>query len=95
MKKFAIVVAALVAAVSGMAAAGYDAEAVDDGEYNVHVSLLGERPLVARRSANVMVFDFTTRQDSIAVRDRVFGEDARLLKADVQLVGSGLMLIFK
>lgn len=80
--------------VAGMCAAGYDAaEASEDG-YNVVVSLLGEEPLISRASDNVMVFDFTARQDSIAVRDRVATAEALVQAADVVVEGPGLILTF-
>ena len=41
-----------------------------------------------------MVFDFTARQDSIAVRDRVETAEALVQAADVKIEGPGLTFIF-
>ena len=80
--------------VADMVAAGYDAAEADEGGYNVVVNLLGEEPLISRTADNVMVFDFTARQDSIAVRDRVATAEALVQSADVKVDGPGLTIIF-
>ena len=80
--------------VADMVAAGYDAAEANEGGYNVVVNLLGEEPLISRTADNVMVFDFTARQDSIAVRDRVATAEALVQSADVKVDGPGLTIIF-
>ena len=79
--------------VSGMRAAGYDAEAVNTDGYNVKVNLLGESPLLSADTANILAFDFTTRQSSIDVRDGVTGADA-LLKGVALKIGNPGLIIF-
>ena len=81
--------------VAGMCAAGYDAAEVSEDGYNVAVSLLGEEPLISRSADNVMVFDFTARQNSIAVRDRVETAEALVQAVDVKVDGPGLIFTFR
>jgi len=81
--------------VSGMCAAGYDAEAVNTDGYNVRVNLLGASPLLSDDKANILVFDFTTRQRSIDVRDGVVEADALLQGVALKIGNPGLMIFIR
>lgn len=81
--------------VAGMCEAGYGAEVVDKGGYNVKVNLLGDSPLLSADKANVLVFDFTTRQSSVDVRDGVAGSDALLQGVTFGIGNPGLMIFVR
>lgn len=81
--------------VSGMCIAGYDAEVVDKNGYNVKVNLLGDSPLLSADNANLLAFDFTTRQSSIDVRDGIVGADALLQGITFGIGNPGLMIFVR
>ena len=81
--------------VSGIRAAGYDAEAVNIDGYNVKVNLLGESPLLSADNANVLAFDFTTRQSAIDVRDGIAGADALLQGVALKIGNPGLIIFVR
>lgn len=81
--------------VSGMCIAGYDAEVVDKNGYNVKVNLLGDSPLLSADNANLLAFDFTTRQSSIDVRDGIVGADALLQGITFEIGNPGLVIFIR
>ena len=81
--------------VSGICAAGYDAEAVNIDGCNVKVNLLGESPLLSADNANILAFDFTTRQSAIDVRDGVAGADALLQGVALKIGNPGLIIFVR
>jgi hypothetical protein len=81
--------------VSGMCIAGYDAEVVDKNGYNVKVNLLGDSPLLSADNANLLAFDFATRQSSIDVRDGIVGADALLQGITFEIGNPGLVIFIR
>ena len=81
--------------VAGMCAAGYDAEIANKNGFNVRVNLLGDSPLLSASNANILAFDFTTRQSSIDVRDGVAGVDALLQCVSLEIGNHGFVVICK
>ncbi len=81
--------------VAEMCEAGYEAEIVNKSGYNVKVNLQGESPLLSADTANILVFDFTTRQSSIDVRDGVVEADALLQGVALKIGDPGLVVIVR